>query len=1566
MGNRGQKRSEMGDELPADKRPCSSLEFRPSSSNSSAQTQVHSTNSTPQTHEADMDASSSDSDGEQDKDSPYGSCDSDDAEPRRHIMLRDYQRRRSSSDHGKLSGILANLNVDNEPSGQLAALTELCELLSFGTEDSVSGSVADSLSSLLVKLAKHENSAEIILLSIRAITYLCDVFPRSSNYLVGHEAVAALCQRLLAIEYLDVAEQCLQALEKISREQPLACLEAGAIMAVLNFIHFFLPSVQRVALSTVVNICKKLPSDTPSNLMEAVPILCGLLQHEDQQLVESAAICLIKIAERMSHSSDMLDELCENGLINEVTNLINSNGRTTLSQPIYNGLIGLLGKLSSGSCVAFKRLYELNISGMLKDILSTYDLLHGISSPHLVLGNCNQVHEVLKLLNEMLPPSARDQGNQQILEKESFLVSRPDLLQKLGMDILPILIQVVNSGANIYICYGCLSVVSKLVYLSKSDMLADLLKSANISSFLAGIFTRKDHHILLLALQIAEMILQKLSDVYLNSFIKEGLFFAIDALLTPEKCSQSMFLVNGGFHLPSDSSQKSSGREVLKCLCYAFNAGPSHSASETGNCKIEKDSVCNLAKQIKTNYFAPDLFDSQKGVTDILQNLKELSHALSDLMSMPINGDTPDQNQEKFSSILRQIMEKITGREPVSTFEFIESGILKSLVNYLSNGLYHGDKVELNGVNSHLCVLGKRFEVFARLLLSSTDFLIEDLPLLVIIQKLQSALSSLENFPVVLSHDFKQRHSYATVPNGHTTTYPCFRVRFIREEGETCLCDYSEHAVTVDPFSSLDAIENFLRPKVFEKKMEHVETEAQTLEQMDYQSLHLPVNANSSQGESSGFVETNNDGTSINLPEMQEEEVKLPESASEQVVHLSQTDHGQTMTLDETDVGFAVQEQKFPAESDVNAEVQSFSSGDNEDVSPGLTLFLEGHKLDQTLTLYQAIVQQQIRSETEMITGAKLWSRVYTITYRKSKHSDPQKNKCLSQNSSVSAEVDPLVQNTAFLPRMLPCKLASGFDKSSPVYDILFLLRSLEGMNRCSFHLLSCERIHAFAEGRLDSLDNLKVLVHSVPQNEFVSSKLTEKLEQQMRDSFAMSTGGLPFWCNQLMVSCPFLFSFDTRCKYFRLAAFGPRKVQPRPMLNNNSGGSSDRQLSPGSLPRKKFLVSRDQILESAARMMDLHARSKVLLEVEYNEEVGTGLGPTLEFYTLVSHEFQKSGLGMWRDDHSSFSMMKAYCVGNSGILITPFGLFPRPWSPTSNACDGIEFPEVLKKNFLLGQIVAKAIQNGRILDLPFSKAFYKLILGQDLSLYDIQLFDPELGRTLLEFQALVGRKKILESMCEENSTLQLDSSFRNTRIEDLCLDFALPGYPDYVLSDHDYHTVSFSNLEEYVKLVVDVTIKSGVSRQVDAFKSGFNQVFPIEHLQIFTEEELEHLLCGEHDSWTINELLDHIKFDHGYTASSPPIISLLEIIEEFTPEQRRAFLQFVTGAPRLPPGGLASLHPKLTIVRKHSGNCADADLPSVMTCANYLKLPPYSSKERMKEKLLYAISEGQGSFHLS
>lgn len=44
---------------------------------------------------------------------------------------------------------------------------------------------------------------------------------------------------------------------------------------------------------------------------------------------------------------------------------------------------------------------------------------------------------------------------------------------------------------------------------------------------------------------------------------------------------------------------------------------------------------------------------------------------------------------------------------------------------------------------------------------------------------------------------------------------------------------------------------------------------------------------------------------------------------------------------------------------------------------------------------------------------------------------------------------------------------------------------------------------------------------------------------------------------------------------------------------------------------------------------------SKALLEIQYENEVGTGLGPTLEFYALVSAELQRSDLHLWNEGDS-------------------------------------------------------------------------------------------------------------------------------------------------------------------------------------------------------------------------------------------------------------------------------------------------------------------------------------------
>ena len=68
-------------------------------------------------------------------------------------------------------------------------------------------------------------------------------------------------------------------------------------------------------------------------------------------------------------------------------------------------------------------------------------------------------------------------------------------------------------------------------------------------------------------------------------------------------------------------------------------------------------------------------------------------------------------------------------------------------------------------------------------------------------------------------------------------------------------------------------------------------------------------------------------------------------------------------------------------------------------------------------------------------------------------------------------------------------------------------------------------------------------------------------------------------------------------------------------------------------VPCLQRVINRSELLKQAEKLMDECAASRALLEVQYQDEVGTGLGPTLEFYALVSRELQRSDLDLWRGD---------------------------------------------------------------------------------------------------------------------------------------------------------------------------------------------------------------------------------------------------------------------------------------------------------------------------------------------
>jgi E3 ubiquitin-protein ligase TRIP12 len=87
----------------------------------------------------------------------------------------------------------------------------------------------------------------------------------------------------------------------------------------------------------------------------------------------------------------------------------------------------------------------------------------------------------------------------------------------------------------------------------------------------------------------------------------------------------------------------------------------------------------------------------------------------------------------------------------------------------------------------------------------------------------------------------------------------------------------------------------------------------------------------------------------------------------------------------------------------------------------------------------------------------------------------------------------------------------------------------------------------------------------------------------------------------------------------------------------------------------------------------------------------------------------------------------------------------------------------------------------------------------------------------------------------------------------------------------------------------------------------------------------------------------------------------LFDALLEFGDEERTRFVRFFTG-------GLSALQPKLTVALRisESGVEAETPFPSVLTCAHYFKLPQYSCKEVLIERLRYAIAECQNTFGLT
>jgi E3 ubiquitin-protein ligase TRIP12 len=490
-----------------------------------------------------------------------------------------------------------------------------------------------------------------------------------------------------------------------------------------------------------------------------------------------------------------------------------------------------------------------------------------------------------------------------------------------------------------------------------------------------------------------------------------------------------------------------------------------------------------------------------------------------------------------------------------------------------------------------------------------------------------------------------------------------------------------------------------------------------------------------------------------------------------------------------------------------------------------------------------------------------------------------------------------------------------------------------------------------------------------IDPQEFLSTKLSSKVVRQLQDPYMLFSQCLPEWIDQLLYTCPFLFSYDTRRLYYDMTSLGIaraiQKIQERRVRDHNSRRSKSHLVR---IEKTKIRLAREpNLLQSAFKILEAHDSNRAVLEFEYFDEEGTGLGPTAEFYSLVSREIQVAALDIWRDS-------KTIDV-NDDRLVSVQELFPRP----INRNDTARVARTSRLFEFMGKFVARALMDGRIIDLPFSNCFLRAVRGDRLTFHDLKEIEPVYYKQLDAMRKMVQKKHTIEieEPIEEKQKKMIESLTLNddgvSTLEALCQVFVVPGYPDVELvpggADKD---VTVWNVHEYIELVSSHLLHDGIVTQLEAFKRGYESLLPVPGLgtwRIFSPAELDDMVCGcNEEIWDEERLIESTRCDHGFSHSSRTVKLLFKVMGEMTPDERRLFVQFITGSPKLPSGGIKNLKPKLTIVLKvaEKGKSADQYLPSVMTCTNYLKLPDYSSEYVLREQLFKALLLGQNAFLLS
>ena len=1505
----------------------------------------------------------------------------------------------------RLRDILNNLRQKEDPSVQLIALQELSELLLISNEDNLSGHFSpDQFVKELVALMQPddfsgEGNPEMMLLACRCLANLMEALPASISAVVYGGAVPVLCQKLLEIQFIDLAEQALSTLEKISTEFPSSIVRAGGLTACLTYLDFFATGTQRTAVTTAANCCKNIPQDSFGVIKEVMPILLGVLLSSDQRVVEQGSICVSRVVESFKYDQDKLESLVNTDLLKAVRRLLQPGTTNLIGPNIHTQFLRVLSITAHASPMLSAELLKMDIVDTL------YQILTGISPPSgvddvasqidsvfimqaLIHRPREQISETLNLICEMLPcvqleslsinEGILDMGpvgddilpSTRFKKQDSANNERLDLLQgcqkelkRFAVVLFPTLTDAYSSTVNLSVRQRVLTAQLKMLSNLAEKILEDALHTVPYASFLASILSQQDHPSLVTsALKAADLLLNRLASIYGYQFYREGVIAEIAKLSSLPFTKVESKAQTSKPHRNINMTVKGDGPSEIGTsgddIGLDGNApqileedqeddgddddddgnqddedeydGPQESREDMSPSPSETSSDQNCHMRSLISEHDLNIISARKFIqvhetskakvmrdkaTRILTQLQSLGKAISRCYVGDGHGNG--------SKLFIQLSEHFKGDalETVTSSELLQSDVVDVLLDILS---HPEDDIRSRARADFL-------EVFMDSpTRPATGQVTPSTPFSVFIHKLQDLLSRAENFEVVTVSQNAYDNSRS---NPSSMLSKQLRLRLTSEEQPEIPRSYNNLTISIHAIATFKALDDYLRPRISlaerPKGSRHREGVSNALaafaaaagipnphhrlaEQSDTTNDPLPLPtpsdvASTSRGDRKSSKTKNGASSLEPTPDMEkarrarrssrrnqssatspadqlaapQERVQTPlECADERHLTDDDDDLEDTAALDAivdnlddgmdgdpapeptavnmeiastgkvtarkedgTRVATPSQGSSAPAQGTPNSRTREMlaaslsSSAVNRAMSYAAAIqavpqdwhiefSIDGISVPSDVTIYRAIHNKDLQAASSTIRN--IWSSVHTVKFKRVPGPPPAES---SLNSSSFS--------TASTERVSPI-LPKSLHEHPQTSKILRLLNI--------FH-----EVNANLDDVIDDVMKIVVRPNAEPLSQFVNTKLTAKLNRQLEEPLIVASCCLPNWSEDLARLYPFLFPFETRHLFLQSTSFGYARSMARWQNQSTEEIRRDRHRDDrpimGKLQRQKVRISRTRILESACKVMEIYGGSSSILEIEYFDEVGTGLGPTLEFYSTVSKEFSKKKTRMWRTNEAN--EQDEYAFGKNGMFPAPMG---EAYAESENG------KKVLNYFKMLGKFIARSMLDSRIIDVSLNPTFFRIDnqpIMVPLATGAVKTVDSHLATSLKLLKQYANAKTEIELRSDLSKTQKTQAikkfTINDVSIEDLSLDFTLPGYPHIELIENGSSTpLTMDNVALYVDKVIDMTLGSGIQKQVDQFRAGFTEVFPYSALKAFTPSELVMLFGRVDEDWSI------------------------------------------------------------------------------------------------------------------